>query len=109
MQKARRALGAFDNLGVDAVLTGHRHETVVVPVTHLAPHVDRPYLLVQAGTATTYRGRCSERGRNSFVTLDVGSDEVVVVRHVYDGDERAFLPEAPQRFPRLPGGGPDSL
>ena len=107
VQKSRRALGAFDRLGVDAVLTGHRHETVVVPVTDVARGVDRPFLLVQAGTATTYRGRCSERGRNSFVTLDVGGDEIVVVRHVYDPEARAFLPESPQCFPRLPGTGPD--
>lgn len=106
VQKARRALGAFERFGVDAVLTGHRHETVVVPVTHVARHVERPFLLVQAGTATTYRGRCTERGRNSFVTLDVGRDEVVVVRHVYDPAEGAFVAEQPQRFPRLPG--PDS-
>jgi 3',5'-cyclic AMP phosphodiesterase CpdA len=103
VQKARRALGAFDRLGVDAVLTGHRHETVVVPVTDVARDVERPFLLVQAGTATTYRGRCTERGRNSFVTLDVGRDEVVVVRHVYDPAEDAFVAERPQRFPRLPG------
>lgn len=102
VQKARRALGAFETIGVDAVLTGHRHETLIVPVTELARGVERAYLLVQAGTATTYRGRCSERGRNSFVTLDVSADEVVAVRHVFDVDAAAFRPEPPRRFPRLP-------
>ena len=78
-----------------------------MPVTHVARDVERPFLLVQAGTATTYRGRCTERGRNSFVTLDVGRDEIVVVRHVHDPVDDVFVAEQPQRFPRLPGPGPD--
>src|SRR5262249_39584571 len=91
---------AFDDLRVDALLTGHRHETIVVPATEATRRVERPFLLVQAGTATTARGRRNERGKNSFMTLDVMPEEVVVIRHVFDVDR--FLPQSPTRFPRIP-------
>lgn len=107
VQRARRALEAFERLRVDAVLTGHRHETSVAPVTDAHPDLS-PFLLVAAGTATTERGRRSERGRNAFVSLDVAAHDVTVVRHVLADAGRVFLPQAPWRFarrPRLAGAG----
>ena len=83
-QKSRRALRAFDDLLVDAVLTGHRHESVVVRATDVVAGATRPYLLAQAGTATTYRGRRTEKGRNSFLVLDVSPAHVAASRHALD-------------------------
>lgn len=99
VQRARHALEAFDRLRVDAVLTGHRHETSVTSVSDAHPDLG-PCLLVAAGTATTERGRRSERGRNAFVSLDVTAHDVTVVRHVLSDDGRVFLAEAPTCFAR---------
>ena len=91
-QKSRRALDAFDDLAVDAVLTGHRHESIVVRATDVVAGAPRPYLLAQAGTATTYRGRRTEKGKNSFLVLDVWPGHVVCGRHALD-DAGAFVLE----------------
>jgi 3',5'-cyclic AMP phosphodiesterase CpdA len=92
-QKSRRALDAFDDLGVDAVLTGHRHESIVVRATDVVAGAPRPYLLAQAGTATTHRGRRTEKGKNSFLVLDVWPEHVVCARHALD-DAGAFVLDA---------------
>ena len=98
-QKSRRALRTFDALAVDAVLTGHRHESVVVCSTEVVPGAVRPYLLAQAGTATTLRGRRTERGRNSFLVLDVGSRFVRWARHSHDEDV-GFVEDRAEIHPR---------
>jgi 3',5'-cyclic AMP phosphodiesterase CpdA len=98
-QKSRRALRTFDALAVDAVLTGHRHESVVVCSTEVVPGAGRPYLLAQAGTATTLRGRRTERGRNSFLVLDVGSRFVRWARHSHDEDV-GFVEDRAEIHPR---------
>jgi 3',5'-cyclic AMP phosphodiesterase CpdA len=98
-QKSRRALDAFDALAVDAVLTGHRHESVVARSMDVVRGATRSYLLVQAGTATTYRGRRSEKGRNSFAVLDVGPKDVRCARRSYDPDE-GFVEDRVEVHPR---------
>lgn len=98
-QKSRRALATFDALRIDAVLTGHRHESVVTTATDVVGARAHRYLLLQAGTATTHRGRRSEKGRNAFFSLDVAPRSVACTRHVL-GDDGAFAPEAPRRFDR---------
>ena len=105
-QKSRRALDTFEALRVDAVLTGHRHESVVAAATDVAdsPH---PYLLVQAGTATTYRGRRSEKGKNAFFTLDVLPTTVACTRHVLDDAGNAFVGEQTEIFARAMPRPPD--
>lgn len=98
-QKSRRALDTFEALRVDAVLTGHRHESVLSAATEVTGSA-HPYLLVQAGTATTYRGRRSEKGKNAFFALDVLPTSVVCTRHVLDEHEAAFVREATEVYAR---------
>ena len=105
-QKSRRALDTFEALRVDAVLTGHRHESVVATAADVADS-RYPYLLVQAGTATTYRGRRSEKGKNAFFALDVTPTTVVCARHVLDDAGEAFLREGTEIFARATPRPPD--
>jgi len=104
-QKSRRALRAFDDLYVDAVLTGHRHESVIARSAEVVAGAGRHYLLVQAGTATTYRGRRTEKDMNSFLVLDVAHAHVTCTRHVLhdDGEFRADRREAHPRAARRTG------
>ncbi len=98
-QKSRRALRAFDALYVDAVLTGHRHESVVTRSAEVVAGASRHYLLVQAGTATTARGRRTEKDMNSFLVLDVEPAHVTCSRHVLD-DDGHFRPDRTEAHPR---------
>lgn len=100
VQRADRALAAFEAVAVDAVLWGHRHETVVAPADTLARGVSRAFLLVQAGTATTRRGRRSERGQNTFMALDVAARDVTVTRLAYDDAAAGFAADATWTFAR---------
>lgn len=100
VQRADRALAAFEAFAVDAVLWGHRHETVVAPAHALARGVSRPFLLVQAGTATTRRGRRSERGQNTFMSIDVAARDVTVTRLAFDDDAGAFAADGAWTFAR---------
>jgi 3',5'-cyclic AMP phosphodiesterase CpdA len=102
-QRSGRALRAFDALAVDAVLTGHRHESVVTRATDVVRGARRPYLLLQAGTATTHRGRRSERGRSTFLCLDVGDREVRCARHAFD-ERDGFLEDRVEVHPRTGAG-----
>ncbi len=106
-QKSRRALDTFEALRVDAVLTGHRHESVLSAATEVTGSA-HPYLLVQAGTATTYRGRRSEKGKNAFFALDVLPTTVVCTRHVLDEGNRTFVREATEIYARATPPPPDS-
>ena len=54
-------------------------------------------LVVQAGTATSTRGRGEE---NSFNVLRVRDDEIVVERMSWRDDAKAFAPNATERFVR---------
>ena len=101
-QKSQRALQAFHALHVDAVLTGHRHESVVARCSRGAEGAERHTLFVQAGTATTYRGRRTEKDMNSFLVLDVDRSHVWCTRHVLhdDGDFREDRTESHPRAAR---------
>ena len=87
-------------------MTGHRHESVLTAAAEVTDS-EHPYLLVQAGTATTHRGRRSEKGKNAFFTLDVLPETVVCTRHVLDDEGRAFVSEATEIFARATPTGPD--
>ncbi|ROU03173.1 metallophosphoesterase family protein [Histidinibacterium lentulum] len=70
MRGAREALRAFDACGVDIILSGHLHRTVVGPV-QAAPGL----LFVQAGTGLSLR----QRGEpNTFNVLDVSRKRVEI-------------------------------
>ena len=106
-QKSRRALDTFEALDVDAVLTGHRHESIAVCATDVVTDCLRRYILVQAGTATTRRGRRSERGRNAFFTLDVAATHVECTRHVLDDAGQTFVRDVSTHFTRATPTTPD--
>lgn len=87
---AHRALDAARHAGVDLVLCGHLHVSHVEPV-ELAPpsEVDphgRSLVIASAGTATSNRGRGSNRGTNIYNWIEVGPDAFAV-------RERRFEPE----------------
>jgi 3',5'-cyclic AMP phosphodiesterase CpdA len=112
---AHDALAFFERCGVDAVLTGHLHASHAASSQELFPVLERPIVLVQAGTATTLRGRGAERRRNSFNLLEVTPEAIGVTHFVYgdepgeDGDPGFEATEA-KAFPRaspVPGRGTD--
>jgi 3',5'-cyclic AMP phosphodiesterase CpdA len=95
--RAREAMKVFADCGVDILLAGHFH-TSQAGDTSARHGVDGPSaLVVQAGTATSTRGRGEE---NSFNVLRVTSDEAVIDRHGWQPEISAFVVAGSERFVR---------
>lgn len=99
--RARRAMKTIAACGVDVILSGHLH---VVHTGHSAERFDvggHSTLIVQAGTATSTRGRGE---RNSFNVLRFGDGCVEVERRVWHPTSKAFAPSSWDVFARSSGG-----
>jgi 3',5'-cyclic AMP phosphodiesterase CpdA len=86
-------LRTFDRWGVDLVLTGHSHRAYV-------HRTEGGLLLLQAGTATSTRGKGNDRGRNNYFVIHVDEGHLEVTRWQYDAEARAFAPVLTEAFPR---------
>ncbi|MBW3660493.1 MAG: metallophosphoesterase [Gemmatimonadetes bacterium] len=94
--RSRMAMEALAPCGVDLLLTGHLH---VQHVGHTAERyrvADHSAVVVQAGTATSTRGRGEP---NSFNVIRIDDPVLEVEPHVWRPGETAFGPfdEAPRR------------
>ena len=95
--RARKAMQVFSDCGVDLLLAGHFHTS---EAGETSGHYEMPgysALVVQAGTATSTRGRGEQ---NSFNVLRVKSDEIEVERREWQPASNAFTVAAVERFVR---------
>ena len=97
VDRAPMAMRAFAECGVDLLLAGHMH------ASHAGNSADRyeisgyAALVVQAGTATSTRGRGEA---NSFNVLHVAPDDVQVERYSWVDGTRSFEPVHTECFRR---------
>jgi len=95
--RARPAMEAFAQCGVDVLLAGHFHTSQSGSTSDRWEIAGYAALAVQAGTATSTR----ERGEdNAFNVLRLDRDSVDVERHVWRPRERAFACDRVERFRR---------
>ena len=95
--RARRAMKVFSTCGVDLLLAGHFHTS---QAGDTSAHHDLPgyaALVVQAGTATSTRGRGES---NSFNVLRVGTDTIAVERQAWEPAALGFALERTEHFVR---------
>lgn len=104
MPRARRGLEMLTELRVHMILGGHLHRSYVGNSLDVLPGRGRTHgiIIVQAGTATSRRGRARERDRNSFSLLRINGQSIRVTQYMYFEKEEAFLPIGRHLFP-----GPD--
>jgi 3',5'-cyclic AMP phosphodiesterase CpdA len=94
--RSSMAMENFARCGVDLFLAGHLH------VTH-AGNTERyeiagySALVIQAGTATSTRGRGE---LNSFNVLRVEEPEISVETHTWQQERQTFVPSQPKHFRR---------
>ncbi|MDE2974779.1 MAG: metallophosphoesterase [Gemmatimonadota bacterium] len=110
LRGARRVLRRLPRWRVDLVLCGHVHRTHLASSRPPASPRERrgqsgaspdaaagvPILL--AGTATSDRGRGSERGKNSFNLVRAGESGIEVTVYLYSRDAGDFLPAGGRRY-----------
>lgn len=101
---ARGARGALETLtacGADVVLAGHLHSGYARSAVRRVRHGLHASLLVQAGTATSTRGRGEA---NSFNVLRVDGPLLEVENCSWRADRGAFEAAPAERFERSAGG-----
>lgn len=82
--RARLAMDAFAACGADILLAGHLHASHVGDTAERYPLATYSALVVQAGTATSVRGRGEA---NSFNLLRVERDRVDIERYAWTGGD----------------------
>lgn len=102
--RARRAFEAWVDCGVDLVLAGHHHISFAGAQAEALRIGDHNAVIVQAGTATSTRGRGEP---NSFNSIEVSESAIRVARHSWDADGCMFRVSRRDDFTR-PGSPPAS-
>jgi 3',5'-cyclic AMP phosphodiesterase CpdA len=85
--RARRALGQWADCGIDMILAGHAHRALAggdVKSLQIGHH---HAVIVQAGTATSTRGRGE---LNSFNAIHVDQDQILVIRETWNAGANHF-------------------
>jgi 3',5'-cyclic AMP phosphodiesterase CpdA len=95
--RARQAMEVFAQCGVDLLLAGHFHTTQSGETSKRHELAGYSALVVQAGTATSTRGRGEA---NSFNLVRVESETIVVEPWVWHPERNAFHAAAVDRFRR---------
>lgn len=97
-----RAMRRFIRGGVDLAMGGHLHRAFIgnsLDFFFDSPS-DRGMIIVQAGTATSRRGRGRERERNSLNVLRLHESWLEITHHLYFEDDDAFAPLSHHVFAR---------
>jgi len=102
MPRARSALDLFAELNVDLILGGHLHRAYIGSSLDVYPgrHREHGIIIVQAGTATSRRGRAREREKNTFNMVRVSEDSVRITHYMYFDELDGFAPFSRHIFPR---------
>jgi len=96
---ARRTLERAIAHNVDLILCGHLHISHVEPITLS----DRAHQLViaSAGTATSDRGRGSNKSTNYFNLITVTDDTFTIAEHRFVSEDGRFVEARTADFPRM--------
>ena len=93
--RADEAMEFFLRAGADVLLSGHLHTSHVTDTATRYPVNGRSALVVQAGTATSTRGRGET---NSFNVIRADGDWLDVERWAWQPEEGSFQAASRQRF-----------
>jgi 3',5'-cyclic AMP phosphodiesterase CpdA len=97
VRRARSMLEAFSKMDVDLVLSGHIHQSYILPVNHQGND------LVAVGAPTALSDR--QRGEaNGYWLIDLDEDRIVLTRKLREGT--AFIAGDPSIFPAHEGAPP---
>jgi 3',5'-cyclic AMP phosphodiesterase CpdA len=97
VQRAQDALDVAAEAGVDLILCGHLHVSHIEAVD-VAP--GRRIVVASAGTATSNRGRRSDRATNLYNRITVAPDAFTVEERRYVPEEDRFIRQGRTRFDR---------
>lgn len=97
-RRAREALDTAIEAGVDLILCGHLHISHIEPV-EIIPGEQR-LVIASAGTATSNRGRKSNRATNFYNLIEVDGEAFRVEERRYRPQTQRFVAESTTTFDR---------
>jgi 3',5'-cyclic AMP phosphodiesterase CpdA len=98
--RAAEAMQSLARCGADVLLAGHFHTSHAGSTSERYKIVGHAALVVQAGTATSTRGRGEA---NSFNVLTVSHPRITVERREWDPGRAAFAPAGTEQFENAGG------
>ena len=98
--RAAAAMKVFATSGVDLLLAGHFHTSQAGETSARHPLPGYSALVVQAGTATSTRGRGES---NAFNALRIERGKIAVEHHVWHPERQAFELDRTERFELVDG------
>jgi 3',5'-cyclic AMP phosphodiesterase CpdA len=99
--RARMALKQLAACGIDLFLAGHLHVSHVGPATFRFKIEGRSALFIQAGTATSTRGRGEA---NAFNVIYIDPPHIAVERYTWQPDHNLFVASATDSYRRTSTG-----
>ena len=100
VRRAAKAVGAFAGFGADLLLAGHMHSSHAGTTAAHYPDTEYSALVVQAGTATSTRGRGEA---NSFNVIRIDDPLIQIERFEWQLGTELFEPVAHENFMREDG------
>jgi 3',5'-cyclic AMP phosphodiesterase CpdA len=97
---AQRALEAFSRSGVELLLSGHLHRSMVEASGVYYPKTHPELVVALSGTTTSSRGRGREEGKNSCNWIEVTKGSIVVSTLRWQPQDHSFQADPEIRFPR---------
>ena len=97
VQDADRHLKEIMQHGINLILCGHVH---ISHVESLDSQRDAPFVIASAGTATSSRGRRSNRRKNYYNIIDIFDTHFTIEERNYNSSERLFNPKRTTQFDR---------
>lgn len=85
------------DLGIDLILCGHVH---LSHVETLATEKEKKPVIASAGTATSDRGRRSNRNRNLYNLIEVLPEQFTIRERAYQPEDQCFVTERESTFDR---------
>jgi 3',5'-cyclic AMP phosphodiesterase CpdA len=99
--RARMALKQLAACGIDLFLAGHLHVSHVGPATLRFNIEGRSALFIQAGTATSTRGRGEA---NAFNVIYIDPPDIAIERYTWQTDQNLFIATATDSYRRTATG-----
>jgi 3',5'-cyclic AMP phosphodiesterase CpdA len=98
---AYEAIDLFSRVGVDLILSGHKHQTYIGNSEEFYPRKGRPAVVVlHSGTTTSRRGRGAEREKNSCNWIRIDERSMIVSHYRWHDSLERFAEHSRHWYPR---------
>jgi 3',5'-cyclic AMP phosphodiesterase CpdA len=101
---AQRAMEVFSEAGVELILSGHLHRSMVESSADFYPAIQPPVVIALSGTTTSSRGRGLEEGKNSCNWVELTEDCMAISTLRWSSRGQCFESDPEPRFSRNPSG-----